>query len=229
MVRSTGESVTPSFEEIDAGAVVWRFDRDFLESSWTCIWGRGCLGILDEPAEHLGQGCCSIGAELGDIDEAMMISALAAVLPPDRFEHHAEAESGGIFRDDERLHTRVLESGCIFLNGPDFAGGAGCALHLGVLDVGEPPLDWKPSVCWQLPIKVDWESRPDGGEVATVRRWTRADWGDEGETMAWCCTEGDRAYVGEGRVIETLGDELAEVVGRPVYVELRRRLTGQPD
>ena len=37
----------------------------------------------------------------------------------------------------------------------------------------------------------------DGGEVATVRRWTRADWGDEGETMAWCCTEGDRAYVGD--------------------------------
>ena len=32
----------------------------------------------------------------------------------------------------------------------------------------------------------------DGTEVATVRRWTRADWGDEGETMAWCCTEGER-------------------------------------
>ncbi len=63
--------MSAEFEEIDAGDVVWRFDRDFLESRWTCIWGRGCLGILDEPAEHLGQGCCSIGAELGDTDEAM--------------------------------------------------------------------------------------------------------------------------------------------------------------
>jgi hypothetical protein len=216
--------MSEGFEEIDAGEVVWRFDRSFLESRWICIWGRGCLGILDEPAEHLGQGCCSIGAELGDIDEAMLISALAATLAPERFEHHAEAERDGIFRDESRLHTRVLESGCIFLNGPDFEGGAGCALHLAALDAGEPPSDWKPSVCWQLPIKVDWEPRADGGEVATVRRWTRADWGDEGETMAWCCTEGDRAYVGDRPVIESLGDEISEIVGRPVYVELRRRL-----
>ena len=60
--------------------------------------------------------------------------------------------------------------------------------------------------------------------VATVRRWTRADWGDEGEGMAWCCTEGDRAYVGDRPVVESLGDELDAVVGTPVYVELRRRL-----
>ncbi len=33
----------------------------------------------------------------------------------------------------------------------------------------------------------------NGVEVATVRRWTRADWGDEGDTMAWCCTEAHEA------------------------------------
>src|SRR5207247_6913585 len=80
----------PVVEEIDAGDVVWRFDREFLASNWTCIWGRGCRGILAEPAEHLGQGCCSIGADLGDEDEARMIAALAATLAPTRFEHHAE-------------------------------------------------------------------------------------------------------------------------------------------
>ena len=42
--------------------------------------------------------------------------------------------------------------------------------------------------------------------------------------MAWCCTEGDRAYVGDRPVIESLGNEISEIVGRPVYVELRRRL-----
>ena len=40
-------------EEIADGAITWLFDRDFLTSTWTCIWGRGCKGILDEPAEHL--------------------------------------------------------------------------------------------------------------------------------------------------------------------------------
>jgi hypothetical protein len=212
------------FEEIDAGEVVWRFDREFLASNWTCIWGRGCQGILAEPAEDLGQGCCSIGADLGDGDEARMIAALAATLPPGRFEHHAEASEGGIFRDADRLHTRVVDGACIFLNRPGFAGGVGCALHLAAIDADESPREWKPSVCWQLPIKVDWEQTEDGTEVATLRRWTRQDWGAQGETMAWCCTEGALAYVGDQPVIDSLGGALEEVVGSAVYVELRRRL-----
>ncbi len=213
-------------EEIADGRTVWRFDRAFLQSRWTCIWGRGCLGILDQPAEHLGQGCCSVGAELGDDDEARLLSALAACLAPDRFEHHRAAAEGGIFRDDGRDATRVVDGACIFLNRPGFAGGAGCALHLAAVDAGEPPSAWKPSVCWQLPVKVDWEERDDGVEVATVRRWSRADWGDEGESMAWCCTEGDRAYVGDRPVVESLGEELEALVGVAVHVELRRRLGG---
>ena len=44
--------------------------------------------------------------------------------------------------------------------------------------------------------------------------------------MAWCCTEGDRAYVGDRPVVESLADELEAIAGRAVYVELRRRLGG---
>jgi len=171
-------------EEIHDGDTVWRFDRDFLESKWTCLWGRGCRGIGPAPAEQLGLGCCSVGADLGDAGEARMIAALAATLPPERFEHHASALTGGIFSDAGRTHTRVVDGACIFLNRPGFAGGAGCALHLEANEAGESPIEWKPSVCWQLPIKVDWAPGADGTEVATVRRWTRADWGAEGKTMA---------------------------------------------
>ena len=197
-----GAGMGAGTEEIhDAAAgTTWRFDRDFLGSRWTCLWGRGCLGIGTEPAPELGLGCCSVGAELGDVDEARMIAALAATLRPDLFEHRAEATEG-------------------------FGGGAGCALHLAAIDAGEPPLDWKPSVCWQLPIKVDWEEGESGTEVATVRRWSRQDWGPEGRTMAWCCTEGQLAYVGDRPVIESLGAELEELVGTEVFVELRRRMT----
>ena len=211
-------------EEIVDGGTRWRFDRSFLQSNWTCIWGRGCQGILPEPAEHLGQGCCSIGAELDGEGEAMNIAALAATLDPTRFQHHAEADGGGVFADATRSSTRVVDGACIFLNRPGFAGGAGCALHLEAVHAGESPVDWKPSVCWQLPIKVDWAPGEGDTEVATVRRWERADWGAEGETMAWCCTEGDRAYVGPAPVVDSLGEELEAIVGPTVYVELRRRL-----
>ncbi len=216
--------VEPGSSEIVDGDTTWRFDVDFLRSSWTCLFGRGCLGILPDPAEHLGQGCCSLGADLDGEDEARMISALAATLPPELFEHHVEAERAGVFADETRSATKLVDGACIFLNRPGFEGGAGCALHLAALAADESPIEWKPSVCWQLPIKVDWEAGPDDTEIATVRRWTRGDWGAEGETMAWCCTEGERAYVGDRSVLDSLGDELEAVVGRAVHVELRRRL-----
>jgi len=210
--------------EVAAGDTVWRFDREFLESNWTCIWGRGCLGIEPEPAAELALGCCSVGAELDGLDEARMVAASAEAIDPAIFQHYDVARTEGVFSDATRSATRVVDGACVFLNRPGFEGGAGCALHLAALAAGESPLDWKPSVCWQLPLKVDWEMGADDVEVATVQRWSRDAWGPDGETMAWCCTEGDAAYVGDRPVIDSLAEELEAVVGTPVFVELRRRL-----
>ncbi|CAN5519170.1 hypothetical protein BH23ACT3_BH23ACT3_23190 [soil metagenome] len=218
-----GAGTSRGFDEIDAGDTVWRVDRGFLASNWTCIWGRGCHGIGAESAPDLGRGCCSLGAELDGVGEALDLAALAAMIPAELFEHVADATAGGIFSDHTRTATRVVDGACIFLNRPGFEAGAGCALHLAALAAGESPIEWKPSVCWQLPIKVDWEMRDDGVEVATVRGWERRDWGAHGTTMAWVCTESDEAFVGDRPVIDSLGDELRAVLGDPVYVELRRR------
>jgi hypothetical protein len=213
--------------EIDDGDTSWRFDRDFLASTWTCIFGRGCLGILPTAAPELGHGCCSMGADLDGDDEARTIAALAATLEPEQFQHHDAAAEHGVFGDERRTTTRIVDGACIFLNHPGFPGGSGCALHVAALAAGERPMDWKPSVCWQLPVKVAWEPGPKGGdhEIATVRRWTRDDWGAEGRTMGWFCTTDDaRAFVGDEPVVDSMRDELTELVGSAVYVELRRRL-----
>jgi hypothetical protein len=216
------------FIEIPDGDTTWRFESAFLTSTWTCIWGRGCLGILPEPVAELGHGCCSVGAGIDGDEEARRIEALAATLDPSGFEHHRAARHG-VFADSSRTGTRVVDGACIFLNRPGFGGGAGCALHLAAVASDESPIDWKPSVCWQLPVRVEWTEGEGDTEVATVRRWTRADWGDEGETMAWCCTEGDRAYVGDRPVVESMAEELDAMVGTPVFVELRRRLAAGSD
>ena len=55
----------------------WNVDMGFLSSSWRCVWGEGCQGILDDPAEELQQGCCSVGVELFDEEEAMLLFATA--------------------------------------------------------------------------------------------------------------------------------------------------------
>jgi hypothetical protein len=231
-----------AYIEITEPGTIWRFERAFLESNWTCLFGTGCKGILAVDATELNQGCCSLGAHFGDGPageaEAMNIDAYAAMLSPEQFQYHhiahdatdATADGGdgpiGIFGDRARTHTRVVDGACIFLNRPGFAGGEGCALHIAALADNESPTDWKPSVCWQLPLRIDWHELDADTEVATVRRWTRGDWGDHGRTMAWCCTERDdgaEAYRGDQQVIDSMADSLAAIAGNEVYVELRRR------
>lgn len=228
-VDAPGLGSDDGYEVIVQGDVEWRIDRTFVTSNWTCLWGRGCLGILEHPAPELQQGCCSVGAHLDGDEEAATVGSLAATLDPARFQFHAEAAAGGIYASDERRYTRVVEGACIFLNRPGFPGGQGCALHLAALDDDESPMDWKPSVCWQLPIKVDWEPTDERGAVrerATLRAWSRSDWGDDGDPMHWCCTEGELAYIGDRPVVDSLAPELERVVGAEVFVELRRRLDG---
>ncbi len=202
----------------------WRLQVDFLNSNWTCIWGRGCQGILDDPAEDLGQGCCSLGAEMFDEDEARLTSAMAAMIDSRRFQYHAEAERAGIFSDESATNTRVVDGACIFLNRPGFAGGAGCALHLEAVTNSESPTEWKPSVCWQLPIKIDWTLSADGTETATLRQWARKDWGSGGSTMAWICTDEPESYVGTNPVIDSLSEELQALMGPKLYREVRVRM-----
>ena len=228
-----GQQGAQRFEEFvdPVDGVRWRVDMEFLQSNWTCTWGAGCQGMLDEPAEGLQQGCCSVGAELIDEDEARRVGALGLTLDPDRFQFHEAALSGGVFKDGDQRATRVVDGACIFLNRPGFPGGAGCALHLGAIDDGEAPMDWKPAICWQLPLKTEVDGEDQNRR--TLRRWTRADWGEGGQAMAWCCTErvhrdGDlpSAYVGPEPVAASLFDEIAGVVGPEVAVAIRSRAEG---
>jgi len=122
--------VDPAMEEIHDGETLWRFDTEFLESHWTCIWGRGCQGIGPEPAEQLGLGCCSTGANLGDEDEARNIAALAATLDPERFEHHLEASEGGIF-GNARWHTRIVDGRLHLLKPPGIRRRSGLRIAPG--------------------------------------------------------------------------------------------------
>lgn len=229
MVMAEPAEYTQRFESFvdPVDGTRWKIDVGFTDSNWTCIWGKGCQGILDDRAPELNQGCCSVGAHLLDEDEGFMVAALAATLGPELFENHATAEADGVMKSGTPLATRVVNDACIFFNRPGFAGGEGCALHLGAVRDGESPMDWKPSICWQSPLKVD--DHHDGSK--TLRPWTQADWGPDA-TLAWCCSEPNTndvatAYVGDQSVAESLVDELVGLVGPEIAVELRSRTSGK--
>lgn len=208
------------------GRVRWRIDAGFLTSHWTCIWGQGCQGIHDVPTPDRGEGCCSVGARLGDDpEEAMTLAALADTLDPDRFEFAAVAAADGVFADATRSATRIVDGACIFLNRPGFGGGAGCALHLAALDAGEDPIDWKPGVCWRLPLRLTDGVDPDGTPTTTVRAWRRDDWGDGGRGMAWWCTEAREAFDGDEPVVRSLEGPLRRILGDATYDRVCDRLS----
>lgn len=210
----------------------WLFDATFLRSNYQCIYGAGCQGVLDEPAEELAQGCCSHGAHLVDEDDVASLTRAFVRLRPDQMQFHDEAHRDGFLApsDDESAQptngsepaehssmTRLVDDACIFLNRPGFAGGVGCALHLAALEANERPLDWKPNVCWQLPLRLEHSTDDNGHVTSRLREWKRRDWGDGGADFHWWCTESADAFVGDQPVYLDARDEIVELVGEQIY------------
>jgi hypothetical protein len=207
-----------SFDD-PAEARTWVFDVTFLLSRWSCIFGRGCQGVLTGPAEDLVQGCCSYGAHFVDEEDEAAVVAAAGRLGADQWQHRAKGRRGGfVVTDDAGARiTRQVDGACIFLNRPGFSRGPGCALHVGALDAGERPLDWKPDVCWQLPLRREDAVADDGYVTSTVRQWDRRHWGEGGFEFHWWCTEAPDAFVGAVPVYKEMREELIELVGQQPY------------
>src|SRR5919107_3695969 len=170
---------------------VVRADMTWLTSAWTCIFGRGCAGVVEGRPDD---GCCSHGAYFTDEDDLARVTAAVADLPDEDWqpapvgrgvwtEEDAADEEGGV----RSLRTRLVDGACVFLNRPGFPGGTGCALHRMALREGLHPLLTKPDVCWQLPVRREQEhvERPDGTTVlvSTIGEFDRRGWGAGGADL----------------------------------------------
>ncbi|MFM7870601.1 MAG: hypothetical protein ACKPBG_02805, partial [Actinomycetota bacterium] len=95
----------------------WLFDATFMRSSWKCIFGQGCQGVLDEPAPELNQGCCSHGAHFVDEDDVANVVKAAVRLSADHWQYKSKASSRGFLKRTKGgdTVTRVVDGACIFL------------------------------------------------------------------------------------------------------------------
>jgi hypothetical protein len=216
----------------------WVFDATFLRSDYMCIYGCGCQGIEADRSPAAMVGCCTYGAHFADADDVANLERHAARLEPRHMQFHRKAmkQKGtqkGYLRDGEPgddgapvTVTRVVDGACIFLNRPGFEGGVGCALHIAAEEAGERPMDWKPSVCWQVPIRLEHSTDENGHVTSRLREWKRRDWGEGGSDFAWWCTEEPDAFVGAEPLYRSSRDEIIELVGASIYatmVELLER------
>jgi len=203
----------------------WMFDVTFLLSNWTCIFGQGCQGVLTAPAPERIEGCCSYGAHFTDAADVKRVKAFAAKLEPDQWQFHAEGAKGVTRKlKDGTTVSRIVKGACIFLNRPGFPTGPGCALHQAALAKRAKPMDWKPEVCWQLPLRREDHPTEDGQIISTVGQWDRRHWGEGGTEFAWWCTESPDAFVGAQPVYREMAGELAAMVGPKVNRAIVRYL-----
>lgn len=206
---------------------VFRCDATWLTSHWTCIFGRGCRGIYQDSPDT---GCCTLGAHFSDGDDRRRVKKWAKELTAQQWQHRAAGQAEGVVATDAdgEKQTRTVDGACIFLNREDFAGGAGCALHLLALQQGLEPQETKPEVCWQLPIRRDYETRdwPDGSsvEVVVITEYDRRGWGPGGHDLDWYCSSATEAHTADEPVYISERATLVRLMGKPAYDELCRLL-----
>ncbi|QBX54943.1 hypothetical protein EXE58_05390 [Nocardioides seonyuensis] len=210
---------------------VFRCDLTWLTSSYTCIFGQGCPGIY---ADSPDVGCCTLGAHFADADDERRVASYVKQLTPDDWQFHpgrAVRKGDWIETDDDGerktlAHEYAGQSACVFHNRADFApsagpGGSGCALHGLALKQGRNPLETKPDVCWQLPIRRQFrEVELTDGEAYTevsIGEYDRRGWGPGGHDLDWYCSGNTEAHVAMEPVYLTHRAELTELMGVSGY------------
>jgi hypothetical protein len=225
--RAFVEFVNPADE-----SEVLRCDLTWLTSSYMCIFGQGCQGIY---ADAPDVGCCTLGAHFADKDDEKRVAAYVDMLDDELWQQKPKdrkvRRKDWVELDDEgerktRTTTVDGQQACVFHNRNDFHLGAGCALHALAYVIEKNPVETKPDVCWQLPIRRTFRevTRQDGSTYTEVSigEYDRRGWGPGGHDLDWYCSGNTEAHVAPEPVFLTHEAELVALVGRPAYVELVR-------
>ncbi|MFT4287788.1 hypothetical protein [Nocardioides sp.] len=221
------------FVNPDDPTEVMRCDLTWLTSSFQCIFGGGCRGIY---ADAPDVGCCTLGAHFADGDDEQRVAGYVEQLTEDEWQLKPARlrRRDWVEKDEEgarKTRTAVIDGqrACVFHNRTDFAapnggGGAGCALHLLALKQGRNPLETKPDVCWQLPIRRTFREveRTDGSSYTevSISEYDRRGWGLGGHDLDWYCSGNTDAHTAVEPVYVTHEAELVALMGQAAYAEL---------
>ncbi len=198
----------------------FRCDLTWLTSRWTCIYGRGCHGI---DRTRPDDGCCVLGAHFSDKADEKRTKTYAALLTEADWQYERTGRKKGHTEKDEegQSKTRVVDGACVFLNRKGFEGGEGCSLHNLALRLGKAPLEVKPDVCWQLPVRRTFEhvDRPDGTSVLviSISEYDRRGWGAGGHDLDWYCSGSTEAHIATEPVYVTERGTLVALMGQAAY------------
>jgi len=195
--------------ELHTAKTAWLIDIEFLLSNYVCTWGNGCKGINSKSPDL---GCCANGAYMTKADVELMKRRVPE-LNQQNWQNYTENWLHSEINEDDGetdYKTAIVDpndsiSGCVFANRPGFSAGTGCALHTEALKRGENPMDWKPEICWHMPLDVDFY------EDANLHILRQYHW-EEG-IYDWFCAHDDENWCGENPIYQTMSAELERMIG----------------
>lgn len=223
-----------------------RINVSFLLSSWKCIFGQGCPGVLISGA-MTDRGCCQIGVHMehsdddfkrvrGYVEQLTEEDLDADLLKIVRSKNgkgwryqDTDGEEGESNLPGYPWHTVVVDGACVLANR---AGGStgklGCSLHVLASRLGVHHSETKPNICWQIPLAVETEYDEDQDQSLMTVDGSRASaWGATDPTAlhspGWWCTETPDAYV-IGNAENLGADDTSGMVFRTNEFELRRMM-----
>ena len=211
------------FEDPADDENILRCDLTWLTSNWHCIWGNGCGGIKKGFPQY---GCCADGAHFTERSDERRVAKFVKLLTPETWANHKQGQDGKWIEVDEDgdRKTRVYKNGCIFLNPVDWPAGGGCALHHEAARQKTTIIETKPEVCWQLPIRRDynWRTYEDGEKklIITIEEYQRSGWGPGGHDLHWYCSSNTDAHTASEPVYVSEKNTLIELMGPKAYAVL---------
>lgn len=220
-----------------------RVNVSFMLSSWKCIFGQGCPGVLVTGAME-DRGCCQIGVGMAatDDDYKRVRSFVSQLTEEDLDEDllvivRSDNGRGWRWRDNTGpdggpslpgydWHTTVVDGACVLANrSGGSTGKLGCSLHVLANRLGLHPSETKPDICWQIPIGITKEYDSTTDQTTMTVDGSRASfWGHTDPTdingIGWWCLETPDAYVIGNKKDDV--DLTAHTVYRTNEFELRK-------
>jgi hypothetical protein len=220
----TGRTPRQWLEVVDDDDDYWLIDMTFMLSTYRCTFGDGCPGGWG--AESYS-GCCATAPFFDDDEDPHRLQQYVDRLKPEHTDNYDEIHKRWLIERTNDTQLRKLNGYCIFFNKGAADGTIGCSLHAEAVRVGEDWRDWKPNICWTVPIRVDEE-----GNYNTLTAWDRDEhggWGQKGDgSEGFWCIDDQANYPAVGvRVYESLSNEITRILGADAYKKVAEHCEAQ--
>jgi len=158
----------------------WLVDVTFLSSCWQCIYGADARESHRANARTDGRLLFVTEAHFTTRRMPSAVAAAAETLSREQWQFRSKGRrNAGVLKARlERGHDHPPRRRSLhLLEPPGSPGGAGCALHRAAIDRGVLPLQLKPDVCWQLPLRREDTVAANGHVTSSLGEWGGGDTG----------------------------------------------------